>query len=99
MIQIKFQIGTLDWHLVDNEIEGHEELRQTLEYYRKKCKILEEEVAKYRRRETPERKIFWKGFRHCPICDYVVDNKVPSQNYCDRCGQRLWKEGATHART
>ena len=85
--------------LVDNEIEEYEELGRTLEYYRKKCKILEEEVAKHERRETPERKIFWKGFRHCPICDYVVDNKVPSQNYCDRCGQRLWKEGATHERT
>lgn len=77
--------------LVDNEIEEYEELGKTLEYYRKKCKILEEEVAKHERRETPERKIFWKGFRHCPTCDYVVDNRIPSQYYCDRCGQKLCK--------
>lgn len=44
--------------LVDNEIEEYEELGKTLEYYRKKCKILEEEVAKHERRETPGRKIF-----------------------------------------
>ena len=25
----------------------------------------------------------------CPICKYVVDNVVPKQNYCDRCGQKL----------
>lgn len=25
----------------------------------------------------------------CPTCNYVVDNCVPKQHYCDRCGQRL----------
>ncbi|MBS5619874.1 hypothetical protein [Eubacterium sp.] len=28
---------------------------------------------------------------YCPVCDYVTDNCVPRQNYCDRCGQRLYK--------
>ena len=27
--------------------------------------------------------------KYCPVCGYVVDNAVPPQNYCDRCGQRL----------
>ena len=82
--------------LVDNEIERYEELGQTLEYYRKKCKILEEEVAKYERREKPMRKIFKNGFRHCPKCDYVVDHNVPFQRYCDRCGQRLSEGGVIY---
>ena len=29
------------------------------------------------------------GKKQCPACGYTVDNAVPPQNYCDRCGQRL----------
>ena len=25
----------------------------------------------------------------CPVCRYIVDNNVPTQKYCDNCGQRL----------
>lgn len=88
--------------LTGREVEEYEAWHRDFSYFRNKCWRLEEEIDEYKKREErekPMRKIFKNGFRHCPKCDYVVDNKVPSQNYCDRCGQRLWKEGATHART
>ena len=88
--------------LLDREVDEYENLHELLESCRARCEHLERQIDKYeeiKERNKPRRKIFRKGFRHCPICDYVVDNKVPSQNYCDRCGQRLWKEGATHERT
>lgn len=27
--------------------------------------------------------------QHCPACNYVVNDGVPKQRYCDCCGQRL----------
>lgn len=27
--------------------------------------------------------------KRCPVCSYVVDHAVPTQKYCDRCGQKL----------
>lgn len=42
-------------------------------------------------RDTHMKKMVDKN-RHvlrCPICKYVVDNAVPKQKFCDRCGQRL----------
>ena len=50
-----------------------------------------DEYIKLKNKNTPMKKINDKN-RHvlcCPICKYVVDNAVPKQNYCDRCGQRL----------
>lgn len=54
--------------------------------------ITEEEYYEYQQlkiKNTPIKKIQRYFRKHCPICDYVVDNAVPPQNYCDKCGQRL----------
>ena len=41
-------------------------------------------------KNTKMRKVVGYDHRmHCPLCGYVVDHKVPTQTYCDRCGQRL----------
>lgn len=56
--------------------------------------ISRDEYNKYlelNKRDTPVKKIIDKK-RHvlrCPACNYVVDNAVPKQKFCDRCGQRL----------
>ena len=44
------------------------------------------------------KKIYRNGLRRCPKCDYVVDYNVPSQRYCDRCGQRLSEGGCIFER-
>ncbi len=41
------------------------------------------------RKDTPMKKKYMDNNNHCPVCNYVVDNAVPTQKYCDRCGQRL----------
>lgn len=54
--------------------------------------ISKEEYEEYqilKKKNTPMRKIGKGWNRHCPTCNYVVDNAVPKQNYCDKCGQRL----------
>jgi uncharacterized OB-fold protein len=52
-----------------------------------------EEYQQLKKKDTPMKKkyIGQKRIRMtiCPVCNYVVDNAVPRQNYCDRCGQRL----------
>ena len=56
--------------------------------------ISKEEYEEYqilKKKNTPMRKIDGGWNRRCPICNYVVDNAVPKQYYCDRCGQRLYK--------
>ena len=52
-----------------------------------------DEYIKLKQKNTPmkKRKIYGQRNFHCPSCNYVVDNIVPTQNYCDRCGQRLYK--------
>ena len=40
-------------------------------------------------KNTPMKKRHVGEYKRCPICNYVVDNAVPTQSYCDRCGQRL----------
>ena len=49
------------------------------------------EYIKLKQKNTPmkKRKIYGQRNLHCPSCNYIVDNVVPAQNYCDRCGQRL----------
>lgn len=49
-----------------------------------------EEYMDLKKKNTPMKKKHLCN-NHCPICGYVVDNAVPKQNYCDRCGQRLIK--------
>ena len=54
--------------------------------------ISKEEYDEYqslKKKNTPMKKINSRLHKYCPICDYVVDNVVPTQKYCDRCGQRL----------
>ena len=48
-----------------------------------------EEYMKLKKKNTPMFKLYRFGNKHCPVCDYVVDNAVPTQKYCDRCGQRF----------
>ena len=47
------------------------------------------EYIKLKRKNTPMKKLREYGRKRCPVCKYIVDNAVPTQNYCDRCGQRL----------
>lgn len=85
--------------LLDREVDEYENLHGLLNNSRARCEHLERQIDKYeeiKERNKPRRKIFRKGFWHCPTCDYVVDNRIPSQKYCDRCGQKLYKEGAAH---
>ena len=52
-----------------------------------------DEYIKLKQKNTPmkKRKIYGQRNFHCPSCSYVVHNIVPTQNYCDRCGQRSYK--------
>lgn len=74
-------------------------LHQVLECYQERCRKLEDQVKEFERREMPRKKIFKNGFRRCLVCDYVVDYNVPSQRYCDRCGQRLSEGGVIYERS
>ena len=64
--------------ITENEMDEYKRLKEWEEYQKLKAK---------------NRKMWkWVGFDHlihCPVCSYVVDHKVPTQAYCDRCGQRL----------
>ena len=56
--------------------------------------ISEKEYKEYKKLKTknkPMRKLLGYEKLYCPVCNYVVDNAVPNQKYCDRCGQRLYK--------
>lgn len=48
-----------------------------------------EEYLQLKQKNTPKRKSLFENHKFCPICAYMVDNAIPPQNYCDRCGQRL----------
>lgn len=54
--------------------------------------ISQEEYEEYKRlksKNTPKKKRKSPYLKYCPVCGYVVDNRVPPQSYCDNCGQRL----------
>lgn len=54
--------------------------------------ISKEEYEDYqylKKKNTARRKKYVGNYKRCPECNYVVDNAVPKQYYCDRCGQRL----------
>lgn len=54
--------------------------------------ISEKEYREYmnlKEKDKQMEKIYYYGTKHCPECGYVVDYRVPPQNYCDNCGQRL----------
>lgn len=59
--------------------------------------ITEEEYQEYqflKKKNTPVHKIqrgkICFSNKYCPACNYVVDNAVPPQNYCDNCGQKFY---------
>lgn len=61
-------------------------------YYKNKKVISVKEYHEYlelKRKNTPMQKKHSGNYKRCPACNYVVDNAVPTQKYCDRCGQRL----------
>lgn len=63
--------------------------------------LVDDEIDEYKKlkeRDEPMLKIFKNGLRRCPKYDYVVDYNVPSQRYCDRCGQRLSEGGCIFER-
>lgn len=49
------------------------------------------EFEKLKIRDIPRKPIHSVHNSHwiCPRCGYVVNDGVPKQYYCDRCGQRL----------
>ncbi|RHI25628.1 hypothetical protein DW172_02795 [Agathobacter rectalis] len=47
----------------------------------------EYKILKYK--NTPMKKVQVGNYLKCPVCRYIVDNNVPTQKYCDNCGQRL----------
>lgn len=48
-----------------------------------------EEYMVLKKKNTTMRKKMRNHMWYCPVCGYVVDDFVPIQNYCDRCGQKL----------
>lgn len=48
-----------------------------------------DEYVYLKNKNNPVRKIKYGNHMLCPVCKYVVDNLVPCQKYCDRCGQKL----------
>ena len=49
-----------------------------------------EEYLELKKKNTPmqkERRGLY--YKYCPVYGYPADRIVPTQNYCDRCGQRL----------
>lgn len=54
--------------------------------------LSQEEYANYLSlsgRDKAMRKVYKNGGFICPVCNYIVDLNVPSQNFCNNCGQRL----------
>jgi rRNA maturation endonuclease Nob1 len=47
------------------------------------------DYLKLKAKNTPMKKKIRGWYKRCPMCSYVVDDAVPKQKYCDRCGQRL----------
>ena len=48
-----------------------------------------EEYCRLREKDSPKLKKRVNCRKYCPVCGYLVDDLVPPQKYCDRCGQRL----------
>lgn len=77
--------------ITENEMDEYKRLKEQENTTGRKITIREWE--EYQKLKAKNRKMGkWVGFDHlihCPVCGYVVDHKVPTQAYCDRCGQRL----------
>lgn len=77
--------------ITENEMDEYKRLKEQEDTIGRRITI--RELAEYRMLKAKNRKMGkYVGFDHlihCPVCGYVVDHKVPTQTYCDRCGQRL----------
>ena len=77
--------------ITENEMDEYKRLKEQEDTIGRRITI--RELAEYRMLKAKNRKMGkYVGFdhrMHCPVCGYVVDYKVPTQAYCDRCGQRL----------
>lgn len=77
--------------ITESEMEEYKRLKEQEDTIGRRITI--RELAEYRMLKAKNRKMGkYVGFdhrMHCPVCGYVVDHKVPTQTYCDRCGQRL----------
>ena len=77
--------------ITENEMEEYKRLKEQANVVG--CGFTKEEWIEYRSLKVKNiKKCKYMGYdhlMHCPVCGYVVDHKVPTQAYCDRCGQRL----------
>ena len=77
--------------ITESEMEEYKRLKE--QEYTIGRRITVGEWEEYQRLKAKNRKMMkvvgFDHYIHCPICGYVVDHKVPTQVYCDRCGQRL----------
>lgn len=77
--------------ITENEMDEYKRLKERENMIGRIFTIREwEEYQKLKAKNTKMRKyVGYDNCIHCPVCGYVVDHKVPTQAYCDRCGQRL----------
>lgn len=77
--------------ITENEMDEYKRLKEREEMIGRRITIRErEEYQKLKAKNRKMRKYVGFDHRiHCPVCSYVVDYNVPTQAYCDRCGQRL----------
>lgn len=77
--------------ITENEMDEYKRLKEQKNTTGRKITIREwEEYQKLKAKNTKMWKYVGYDHRiHCPVCGYVVDYEVPTQTYCDRCGQRL----------
>lgn len=77
--------------ITEHEMEEYKRLKE--QAYTMGPRITLGEWVEYRSlKDKNTKKCKYMGYdhlMHCPVCGYVVDYKVPTQTYCDRCGQRL----------
>lgn len=77
--------------ITENEMDEYKRLKEQEDTIGRRIAI--RELAEYRMLKAKNRKmekyVSFDNRMHCPVCGYVVDYKVPTQTYCDRCGQRL----------
>jgi len=77
--------------ITENEMEEYKHLKEREEMIG--CRFNIREWEEYQRLKAKNiKRCKYMGYdhlMHCPVCGYVVDHKVPTQAYCDRCGQRL----------
>lgn len=87
LVQYKKITATYNSNIVNINKEWLEEERESL---LSENNQLRRKIDDLNRRNTPIAKVHDGCFiKRCPICNYVVDKNVPSQRFCDSCGQAL----------